>query len=75
MLAIKKHGLDCYACGFNFKEVYGELGKDFIEEAVEFNPETDLITLYANCYRMIHKRKDKILSVDELKGLIRKQDN
>lgn len=64
-LAIKKHGLNCYTCGFNFEKVYGERGKDFIEvhhikplstleEAVEINPMTDLVPLCANCHRMVH---------------------
>ena len=29
--AIEIHGLSCVVCGFNFEEVYGERGKDFIE--------------------------------------------
>ncbi|HJF31439.1 MAG TPA: EVE domain-containing protein [Sporosarcina psychrophila] len=80
-LAIKKHGLNCYACGFNFEEVYGERGKDFIEvhhikplstlgEAVEINPDTDLVPLCANCHRMVHRRKNDVLSVDELNRTI-----
>lgn len=80
-LAIKKHGLNCYACGFNFEEVYGERGKDFIEvhhlkplsaleEAIKINPETDLVPLCANCHRMVHRRKDDILSIEELKEIV-----
>lgn len=80
-LAIKKHGINCVACGFNFEKVYGERGKDFIEvhhikplstleEAVEINPETDLVPLCANCHRMVHRRKEDILSIDELKKII-----
>lgn len=80
-LAIKKHGLNCYACGFNFEEVYGERGKDFIEihhvkplstleEAIKINPETDLVPLCANCHRMVHRRKDSVLSIEELKEII-----
>lgn len=80
-LAIKKHGAKCYACGFSFEEVYGERGKDFIEvhhikplstleEAVEINPETDLVPLCANCHRMVHRRKDEVLSIEELKEII-----
>ncbi|QMT16241.1 EVE domain-containing protein [Planococcus maritimus] len=76
-LAIKKHGLDCIVCGFNFEEVYGERGKDFIEvhhinplstleEAIKVNPETDLVPLCANCHRIVHRRKDNILSVQVL---------
>lgn len=82
-LAIKKHGLNCYACGFNFEKVYGKRGKDFIEvhhikplstleEAIEINPETDLVPLCANCHRMVHRRKDEVLSVEELKQIIEK---
>lgn len=85
-LAIKKHGLNCYTCGFNFEEVYGERGKDFIEvhhikplstleEAVEINPDTDLVPLCANCHRMVHRRKDDVLSIEELKEIIRKYSN
>lgn len=79
--AIEIHGLNCYACGFNFEEVYGERGTDFIEvhhikplstlkEAIEIIPETDLVPICANCHRMVHRRKDDVLSVDELKEII-----
>lgn len=82
MLAIKIHGLDCYACGFNFEKVYGERGKDFIEihhmkplstleEEVEIDPETDLIPLCANCHRMVHRRRDDVLDVETLKSMIK----
>ncbi len=82
-LAIKKHGLDCYVCGFNFEDTYGDRGKDFIEvhhiqplstleEAMEINPETDLVPLCANCHRMVHRKKDNVLSVEELKQIVKK---
>ena len=52
--AIKLHGTRCMVCDFDFEEVYGELGKDFIEvhhtkplssleHEVEVNPEEDLV--------------------------------
>lgn len=80
--AIEIHGLNCCACGFNFEEVYGERGTDFIEihhikplstlnEAVEINPETDLVPLCANCHRMVHRRKDNVLEVEQLKSILR----
>lgn len=80
-LAVKKHGLNCHVCDFNFELVYGERGKDFIEihhikplstltEVMEVNPETDLVPLCANCHRMIHRRKDNVLSVEELKSIL-----
>lgn len=82
-LAIKKHGLDCFVCGFNFEEVYGERGKDFIEvhhinplstleEAIEVNPDTDMVPLCANCHRMIHRRKEDVLDLQSLKDIFHK---
>lgn len=79
--AIKIHGTKCMACGFNFEATYGELGENFIEvhhikplssidQEVEVNPETDLICLCSNCHRMIHRRKDGILTLDALKSII-----
>lgn len=79
--AIEIHGLNCVVCGFNFEKVYGERGKDFIEvhhvnpistikEEIEINPETDLVPVCSNCYRMIHRRKNEVLSIEELKKLL-----
>ncbi|MED4210801.1 EVE domain-containing protein [Priestia megaterium] len=81
--AIEIHGLNCYVCGFNFEEAYGERGRDFIEihhikplsslkEAVAINPKTDLVPLCANCHRMIHRRKNEVLTVEQLKALTKK---
>lgn len=82
--AIKIHGTRCMVCDFDFEEVYGELGKDFIEVhhtkplysleyEVEVNPEEDLVCLCSNCHRMIHRNKNKIMSVEELKKLMGEQ--
>ncbi|MBT2736208.1 HNH endonuclease [Bacillus sp. ISL-7] len=79
--AIEIHGLKCVACGFNFEEVYGERGKDFIEvhhvkplstigEEVTIEPKEDLVPVCSNCHRMIHRRKDDVLTVEELKFMI-----
>jgi 5-methylcytosine-specific restriction enzyme A len=76
--AIEIHGLNCVCCGFNFEKVYGERGKDFIEvhhvkplstikEDVIINPETDLVPICSNCHRMIHREKDNVLTVEELR--------
>jgi 5-methylcytosine-specific restriction enzyme A len=81
--AIEIHGVTCIACGFNFEDAYGERGKDFIEihhvkplstlkKRVIINPEHDLVPLCANCHRMIHRRKDAVLTVQDLKEMIRK---
>lgn len=83
-LAIDEHGLSCMACGFQFEEVYGELGKDFIEvhhivplpdprQEIIVDPERDLLCLCSNCHRMIHRNPTVMMSVEELKKLIEKE--
>ncbi len=74
--ALNIHGYDCKACGLNFEKRYGEYGKGFIHvhhikpisKAGEgsVNPKTDLIPVCPNCHAMIHKPKDKVLSIPEL---------
>jgi 5-methylcytosine-specific restriction protein A len=71
----------CMGCGFDFKRIYGDRGKDYIEahhltplhmlpegKAVSMNPEEDFAVLCANCHRMVH-RKQPMLSLDELRNL------
>jgi len=79
--AIKFHGTTCAVCGFDFEKAYGNLGRDYIEvhhikplssldAEIKVNPETDLVCLCSNCHRMIHRHRDKVLSVDELIGIM-----
>lgn len=59
--------LACEVCGFDFSEVYGELGAGFIEahhtipvSEMEENDLTrieDLVLLCPNCHRMVHRRR------------------
>jgi hypothetical protein len=80
--AINFHGTKCLACGFDFKKKYGMHGSDYIEvhhlrpisemkkqEIVD--PEKDMTVVCANCHRMIHRKKDKILPIEELKNMIK----
>ncbi|WP_255298261.1 HNH endonuclease [Brevibacillus dissolubilis] len=83
--AIEIHGLICKACGFDFEAVYGERGKNFIEVhhikplstldggEMEIVPETDLVPVCSNCHRMIHRYKDEVLTVEQVKSMIEKQ--
>lgn len=82
--AIEIHGYKCKACGFDFYENYGELGKDFIEvhhvvplfsvkDEITVEPETDLVCLCSNCHRMIHRVRDRIMSIEELRKIIDEQ--
>ena len=81
--AIEIHGTTCMACGFNFEKVYGERGKNYIEvhhvkplsdknDESNVDPSTDLVVVCANCHRMIHRKRNEILALDELKSLIQK---
>lgn len=79
--AVKYHGTSCTACGFNFKLTYGNHGTDFIEvhhlvpvsslgESRVVNPHTDMTVLCANCHRIIHRRRDVPLTLEELRELL-----
>ncbi|MGL4875278.1 MAG: HNH endonuclease [Clostridium sp.] len=81
MAAIKIHGTKCVCCGFDFELVYGDLGKGFIEvhhknpvsnleKEQEISPKKDLICLCSNCHRMIHRNRQKSISVEELRKII-----
>lgn len=71
---IAHYGYVCQVCGINFEQVYGELGKEFIEVhhlhpvahgERKVNPIEDLIPLCSNCHSMIHRQED----VSDWKGL------
>ncbi|MGP9705860.1 HNH endonuclease, partial [Psychrobacter sp. AOP31-E1-50] len=79
--AIAIHGNSCAACGFNFGNFYGEYAEGFIhvhhiipvsefDTPKDIDPETDLIPLCANCHSVVHRKKDKTLSILEIKNLI-----
>lgn len=81
--AIQIHGTTCKACKFNFNMTYGEeLAKSYIEihhttsitelNGKQIDPNVDLVPLCANCHRMAHRAKGKILTVEEIQELIEK---
>ncbi|GIC75999.1 HNH endonuclease [Moritella sp. F3] len=79
-LALDLYGsLSCEVCHFNFTDVYGIRGKDYIE-CHHKNPLSDtkvgvktklddLALLCANCHRVIHRYKPWI-TIDKLRSLI-----
>ena len=84
--AIRIHGCSCAVCGFDFAKTYGDLGKGFIEvhhvvplyslqEETVPNPATDMVCLCPNCHRMIHRKKDGIMTVEELKRVVESRNN
>jgi hypothetical protein len=65
LVAKKRDGFTCRVCGINFGDLYGELGIRYVEahhivplasmkrhEKIRVD---DLITVCANCHRMIHR--------------------
>lgn len=81
--AIKLHGTTCMGCGFNFFNVYGERGRNYIEvhhikplneycEETEIDPLDDLVVLCSNCHRMVHRKRSETLTMKELKKILGK---
>lgn len=73
----------CQICGMDFRNVYGEVGRDFIHvhhiyfissmkgREHKVNPKTDLIPVCPNCHAMLHRKiNGKYLSPSELKNII-----
>lgn len=64
------HGYTCKACGLNFINKYGPIGKNFIEahhlklistlteDITELDARNDFTVLCSNCHRMIHRTDD-----------------
>ena len=80
--ALSKHGrLFCRACGFDFREPYGDLGEGFIEchhllplsVAQQSKPKLkDIALLCSNCHRMVHRHRPW-LKMDKLTSLLAKK--
>ena len=75
----------CEVCGFDYEATYGEWGKGFIEihhekpicqydengtEAFISDAIKYVKPLCANCHRMIHRKKNNPITIDELKEII-----
>lgn len=82
VICIAHHGKICVCCGFNFFEVYGDIGKDFIhvhhlkliseaKEEYELDPIRDLRPVCPNCHAMIH-RKDPPFTIEEIRSMMSK---
>lgn len=80
----QKKGYVCEACGLKLEDMYGELGKAYIEAhhllpfsqlhegATQLNLDTDFAVLCSNCHRMIHRLSDPS-QLEELRAIIAKQ--
>lgn len=79
--AIRIHGLECLACGFNFENFYGKRGANYIqvhhlkpiasyEGEVDVSPANDLAVVCSNCHSMIHRYPKTPLNIKDLKKII-----
>lgn len=79
--AMDYHGYKCKVCGFEFEKKYGEIGQGYIEihhlnplyvnsEEVSVDIEKDLAPLCSNCHRMVHRKRNRVVAIDELKQMI-----
>lgn len=77
---IEHYGYSCGVCGFNFEQVYGDLGKGFIHvhhlthvakvgKQYTVDPISDLRPVCPNCHAMLHRRKEGLF-IEELKSLL-----
>lgn len=68
-------------CEFDFEAFYGEARRSFIEvhhvkplsdlgEEVAIDPVTDLVCLCSICHRMVHRKKNGVYTIDEIKEMI-----
>jgi hypothetical protein len=77
--------LQCEVCGFSFEKTYGDLGSGFIEihhkkpifclegqsiEQTIAEAIRDVAALCANCHRMVHRKRNAVLSVEDLRSLL-----
>lgn len=85
VLAKRKGNYSCEVCGFNFKSVYGDLGKDFIHvhhrmplykigKSYHPNTDTDFALVCPNCHAMLHRNREEPLLPEDLRGIIVKQN-
>ncbi len=83
-----KHGkIKCAVCGFDFTEMYGELGVGYIQmhhekPICQYSDEgfaryikeaiQDMKPVCANCHCIIHRNGSHMLTIEELKDIIKK---
>ena len=85
-LAKQIHGYTCQICDFNFLQVYGEIGRDYIEahhliplhelppdKPIRLSPKDDFAVLCANCHRMIH-RFETTINLEEFRAMLNQQN-
>jgi 5-methylcytosine-specific restriction endonuclease McrA len=78
-----RDGYECQVCGFRFQDHYGKLGNEFAEahhvvplSQLRGQVKTsinDLVTVCANCHRMLHRMKGEQGDIKKLRLIVRKR--
>lgn len=79
--SIQAHGYKCSVCGFDFEKFYGKHGAGYIEvhhlkpvssfeSPTKVCPINDMTVVCSNCHRMLHRNRDSILNIQELRDII-----
>jgi 5-methylcytosine-specific restriction protein A len=78
---IEHYGIQCFVCGFEFQQSYGEIGVGFIHvhhltqlsnigQGYEVDPIRELRPVCPNCHAMLHRRNPPY-TVEELKSIMK----
>ncbi|MBD9402285.1 HNH endonuclease [Comamonas sp. CMM02] len=81
---LKRWGVCCAVCGFDFERRYGELGRGYIHvhhllplasigQEYQLNPEEDLRPVCPNCHAMLHRSAAQPMTIDALKKVLRSE--
>ena len=80
---IEYHGSKCIICEFDFGNTYGHEYMGYIhvhhvkalseiQEGYEVDPQKDLVPVCPNCHTVIHYKREKALTVEQVKDKIQK---
>jgi 5-methylcytosine-specific restriction enzyme A len=84
LACLEAHGYSCAVCGFNFEDVFGEIGKYFIhvhhvkplseiDGKYVVDPLNDLKPVCPNCHAILHRSTDEgFISIEDLRTIIKK---
>lgn len=81
-LAAARDDYTCQVCGIRFDRMYGPIGHNYIEvhhtvplhtynEERQTDP-SELVSVCPNCHRMLHRKKNCVLSIQELQTVIQR---
>lgn len=81
-LAKHRDNFICQICGFDYRAIYGSLGDEFAEahhkvplgknKKERTTTKDDLITVCANCHRMLHRMNGTANDIPQLRKIVKK---